>query len=158
MPATRSAKEITDSLNVIFFTPTNMMTGAGVENVFAEYILNKPDWVRVKVIQGDFLPGERMDRVIMERLKGMADFETWHIPIEKFDRFSSHFGILRNFVFTMLLKIAWAPRHREEIWERLALPVASVVLSLPALFYFVEGTIITATGISNPSCPCHKQT
>ena len=117
MPATRSAKEITDSLNVIFFTPTNMMTGAGVENVFAEYILNKPDWVRVKVIQGDFLPGERMDRVIMERLKGMADFETWHIPIEKFDRFSSHFGILRNFVFTTLLKLAWSPRHREEIFN-----------------------------------------
>lgn len=115
MPTTHSAKEITNPLNVIFFTPTNMMTGAGVENVFAEYILNKPDWVRVKVIQGDFLPGERMDRVIMERLKGLADFETWHIPIEKFDRFSSHFGILRNFVFTMLLKLAWAPRHREEI-------------------------------------------
>ena len=115
MPATRSAKEIMDSLNVIFFTPTNMMTGAGVENVFAEYILNKPDWVRVKVIQGDFLPGERMDRVIMERLNGLADFETWHVPVEKFDRFSTHFGILRNFVFTMLLKIVWAPRHREEI-------------------------------------------
>ena len=118
-----SARQVTNGMkaefNVIFFTPTNMMTGAGVENVFAEYILNKPDCVRVKVIQGDFLPGERMDTAIMEKLKSLADFETWHIPIKKFDRISSHFGIIRNLIFIMLLKLLWVPRHREEILNAL---------------------------------------
>ncbi len=103
------------NLNVIFFTPTNMKTGAGVENVFAEYILNKPEWVNVKVIQGDFLPGERMDEGIMKKLRTIAEFETWHIPVERFDDITKHLGILRNFIFTLLIKLIYLPHHKREI-------------------------------------------
>ena len=54
------------------------------------------------------------------------------------------------FGFVIVLFFSFLVNYRYKIWERLALPILSVVLSLPALFYFVEGTLITATGISNP--------
>ena len=54
------------------------------------------------------------------------------------------------FGFIIVLFFSFLVNYRYKIWERFALPVASVVLSLPALFYFVEGTLITATGIGSP--------
>lgn len=48
--------------------------------------------------------------------------------------------------FIAVLLFSFLVNYRYKIWERFALPIASVALSLPAIFYFVEGTIITATG------------
>ncbi|MEM3191661.1 MAG: glycosyltransferase [Candidatus Parvarchaeota archaeon] len=100
---------------VIFFTPTNMMTGAGVENVFAEYVVNKPEWVETKIIQGEWLPGSRLDVHLMEKIKEKAIIETFQIPVEEFDTVSRIFWIFRNLVFTLLVKIFYAPFHRREI-------------------------------------------
>ncbi len=54
------------------------------------------------------------------------------------------------FGFVIVLFFSFLVNYRYKIWERFAMPVASVFLSLPALFYFVEGTLITATGIGSP--------
>jgi hypothetical protein len=52
--------------------------------------------------------------------------------------------------FTAVLFFSFLVNYRYKVWERFALPVASVLLSLPSIFYFVKGTIITATGVGNP--------
>ena len=54
------------------------------------------------------------------------------------------------FGFVIVIFFSFLVNYRYKIWERFAMPVASVFLSLPALFYFVEGTLITATGIGSP--------
>ncbi len=52
--------------------------------------------------------------------------------------------------FIAVLFFSFLVNYRYKIWERFALPIASIALSLPAIFYFVKATVITSTGIGNP--------
>lgn len=54
------------------------------------------------------------------------------------------------FGFIVVIFFSFLVNYRFKIWERFALPIASAALSLSALFYFIEGTVITATGVGNP--------
>ena len=54
------------------------------------------------------------------------------------------------FGFIVVIFFSFLVNYRFKIWERFALPISSVALSLSAVFYFIEGTIITATGVGNP--------
>ncbi|MEM3844459.1 MAG: hypothetical protein QXU98_01935, partial [Candidatus Parvarchaeota archaeon] len=52
-------------------------------------------------------------------------------------------------LFVVAIFVSFLLNYRFKLWERFVMPAATVLLSMPVLYYVIEGMLITSVGIGN---------